>query len=98
MLVPHALVLLAHVDAVADARNRGDDPGLAQPLAQRRDGDAYGVGERVGVLVPGPLEQFLSTDHATLGSDQDLEHGKLLAGERDVAAVAVDLAAERVQP
>src|SRR5262249_46982872 len=31
------------------------------------------------------------------GGDEDVEHGELLAGERDVAAVAVDLAAERIQ-
>src|ERR1700732_4031987 len=31
------------------------------------------------------------------GSDEDFEHCELFPGERDVAAVAVDLAAERIQ-
>ena len=86
------------VDAVAGAGDRGDDRGFAEALAQRRDGDAHGVGERVGVLVPRPLEQLLGADDAAFGGDEDFEHGELLAGQRDVAAVAVDLAAERIQP
>src|SRR4051812_15586753 len=100
-LGPGALVTRttgARVDAVADARDGGDHPGLAEPLAQRRDGDAYGVGERVGVRVPRPLEQLLGADHPTVGGDQHLEHRELLAGEGDVPPVAVDLAAERVEP
>src|SRR5207248_1536708 len=32
------------------------------------------------------------------GSDEDFEHCELLPGQRDVAAVAVDLSAERIQP
>jgi transposase len=39
------------VDAVAGAGHGGDDPGFAEPFAQCRDGDAHGVGERVGVKV-----------------------------------------------
>src|SRR5207245_1407935 len=69
-----------------------------EPLAQPRDGDPHGVGERVRVLIPRALEQLLGADHATFGGDQDLEHRELLAGERDVAVVAEDLAAERVEP
>src|SRR6186997_1415608 len=97
--MPGALATLARpggVDAVADAGNRGDQPRFAEAFAQRRDGDAYGVGERVGVLVPGPFQQLFGTDDTTLRGDEDLEHGELLAGQRDVAVVAVDLAAERV--
>src|SRR5207244_11968301 len=33
-----------------------------------------------------------------VGSDEHFEHGELLPGQRDVAAVAVDLTAERIQP
>src|SRR2546421_2062395 len=84
-------------DAVPDAGHGGDDPGLAESFAQGRDGDAHGVGEGVCVLVPRPFQEIFGADDAAFGSDQNFEHGELLAGERDVAAVAVDLAAERVQ-
>ena len=86
------------VDAVADAGHGGDDPGLAEALAQARDRDAHGVRERVGVLVPRSRQQLLGADDTAFGGDEDLEHGELLPGQRDVAAVAVDLAAERIQP
>src|ERR1700691_4201724 len=85
------------VNAVTGAGHGGDDPGLAEALAQCRDGDAHSVGERVCVLVPGSFQEFLGADHTAFGGDEDFEHGELLAGERDVPAVAVDLAAERVQ-
>src|SRR3954471_17309593 len=85
-------------DAVPGAGYGGDDPRFAEPFAQCRDGDAHGVGERVGVLIPGPFEELFGADDAAFGSDEDLEHGELLPGQRDVAAVAVNLAAERIQP
>jgi hypothetical protein len=88
----------AGVDAIADARLRGDDPRRAEPFAQGGDGDADGVGEGVGVLVPGALQQLFGADDPALGGDEDFEHGELLAGERDVAPVAEDLAAEGIQP
>ena len=47
------------VDAVAGAGDGGDDPGFAEPLAQCRDRDAHGVGERVGVLDPTPASGAL---------------------------------------
>src|SRR5690242_11670664 len=81
------------VDAVADAGHRGDDPGLAESLAQGRDRDAYGVGEGVGVLVPCPLQELFGADDTAFGGDENFEHGELLPGQRDVAAVTVDLAA-----
>src|SRR4029453_13323546 len=37
-------------------------------------------------------------DDTAFGSDKDFEHCELLPGQRDVAAVAVDLSAERIQP
>src|SRR5512140_2031075 len=86
------------VDAVAGAGCRGDDPGFAESLAQGRDRDAHGVGERVGVLVPCPLQELFGADDTTFGCDENFEHGELLPGQRDVAAVPVDLAAERIQP
>src|SRR5439155_18962433 len=37
-------------------------------------------------------------DDTAFGGDENFEHGELLPGQGDVAAVAVDLAAERIQP
>ena len=88
----------AGADAVADAGHGDDEPRFAEAFAQRRDCDAYGVGERVCMLVPCPFEELLGADDAALGGDEDLEHGELLASQRDVAAVAIDLAAKRIQP
>ena len=47
--------------------------------------------------IPRPLQELFGADDTAFGRDEDFEHGELLAGERDVAAVAVDLAAERIQ-
>src|SRR6478672_8813147 len=86
------------VDPVAGAGHGGDQPWFAESLAEGRDRDADGVGEGVGVLVPGSLQQLLGTDDTALGDDEDLEDRELLPGERDVAAVAEDLPAEGVDP
>src|SRR3954451_20376306 len=86
------------VDAVAGAGHRGDDPGFAEAFAQCRDRDAHGVGERVGVPIPRPLQELFGADDTAFGGDENLEHGELLPGQRDVAPVAVDLAAERIEP
>ena len=47
---------------------------------------------------PTPVQELFGADDTAFGGDEDFEHGELLAGERDVAAVAVDLAAERIEP
>ena len=96
-LLPHARCRL-RVDAVADAGHGGDDPGFAEPFAQCRDRDAHGVGERVCVLIPRSRQELFGADDTAFGSDEDFEHCELLPGQRDVAAVAVDLSAERIQP
>ena len=93
-----ALGVRLRVDAVPDAGHGGDDPGFAEPFAQSRDRDAHGVGERVCVLVPRSRQELFGADDTAFGGDEDLEHCELLPGQRDVAAVAVDLAAERIQP
>src|SRR6266576_126051 len=85
------------VDAVPGAGRGGDDRGFAEAFAQCRDCDAHGVGERVGVLIPRSLQEFFGADDTAFGGDEDVEHGELLAGERDVVTVPVDLAAEWVQ-
>src|SRR6185369_11698118 len=104
-LRPGALSTLAsfvtsrlRLDPVAGARHGGDHPGLAEPLAQPRDGDAHGVRERVRVLVPRSRQELFGAHDAPFGSDQDLEHRELLPGQRDVAAVAIDLPPEGIQP
>jgi len=50
------------VDAVAGAGDGGDDPRFAKPLAQSRDRDAHGVGERVCVLIPRPFQELFGAD------------------------------------
>src|SRR6187401_3267133 len=89
---------LLRVDAVADTGQRGDDPGLAEAFPECRDGDPHGVGERVRVRVPRLRQELFGADNAAFGGDEDFEHGELLPGQRDVAALAVDLSAERVHP
>src|SRR6187397_335217 len=79
------------VDAVSHARHSGDDPGLAETLAQPRDRDPHGVRERVGVLVPRAFEQLLGADDTAVRSDENLEHRELLPRQCDVPVVAVDL-------
>src|SRR4051812_9342453 len=98
MVCSLTLVASVGVDAVPGAGHGGDDPGFAEALAQCRDGDAHGVGERVRVPVPRSLQELFGADDTALSGDQDLEHGELLAGERHVAIIAVDLAAEGVHP
>src|SRR5688572_15645382 len=83
-------------DAVPGAGYGGDDLGFAEAFAQCRDRDAHGVGERVRVLVPRPFQELFGADDTAFRSDEDLEDRELLPGQRDVAAVAVDLAAERI--
>src|SRR5436305_6840591 len=90
--------MLSTLDAVPDAGHGGDDPGFAEPLAQSRDRDAHGVGERVCVLVPCSREELFGADDAAFSGDEHFEDRELLPGQRDVAAVAVDLTAERIQP
>src|SRR5689334_19628401 len=85
------------VDAVPDAGHGRDDPGVAEPLAQCRDRDAHGVGEGVGILVPRLLQELFGADDAAFGIDENLQYCELLPCERDVAAVAVDLSAKRIQ-
>src|SRR3954463_12227509 len=85
-------------DAVPGARHGRDDRRFAEPFAQCRDRDAHGVGERVCILIPCSLQELFGADDAAFGGDENFEHGELLAGERDVAPVAVDLPAERIQP
>src|SRR5947209_2947856 len=70
-------------DAVSGAGHGGDDRGFAEALAQSRDRNANGVGERVGVLIPGPLQQLFGADDTSFGGDEHFEHGELLAGQRD---------------
>src|SRR3954453_16414403 len=102
MLKPRRLATLSspavllRVDAVADAGHGGDDPGPPEPLAQPGHRDADCVRERVRVLIPRPRQKIFRADDAALGGDENLEHCELLPGQRDVAAVAEDLAPKRI--
>jgi glycopeptide antibiotics resistance protein len=86
----------AGVDSIADTGHSRDQPGFAQSLTQGRDCDSHRVGERIGVLIPCSLEKFLGTDDSTLRGSEHLQHRELFAGERNVAAIPIDLAPERV--
>ena len=57
---------------------------VAQLAAQRHHGHPDGVGERVGVLVPGLLQQLLGADHPAAGAQQHVIEwrDRLRAGER----------------
>src|SRR4051812_34247747 len=71
-------------DPVAGAGHRDDDRGLAELAAQGHDGDAYDVGERVRVLVPGLLQELLGGDDCALAAQQYFQDGELLGGELDL--------------
>src|SRR5215472_18224007 len=73
-------------DPVAGLGDRVDDRRVAELAAQPADGDLHRGGERVGHLVPHPLEQFLGRDHPALGGEQQLEHPELLRAEVQGAA------------
>ena len=45
-----------------------------------------------------PAATGFGADDAAFGGDEDFEHRELLAGQRDIAAVAVDLSAEGIHP
>src|SRR5215218_4185729 len=60
----------AGVDSVADAGHGGDEPWFAESFAQCGDGDAHGVGEGVGVLVPGPFQELFGADDTAFGGDR----------------------------
>jgi hypothetical protein len=61
------------------------------------DGDLDGLGERVGVLVPDPGQEILGAEDTGGCFEEGLEHGEFLDRDVDVAAVAGDGAAERVE-
>ena len=58
---------------------------------------AHGVGEGICVSRPMLALELFGADDAAFGCDEDFEHGELLPGERDLAAVAVDISSERIQ-
>ena len=84
-------------DAVSDPGCVLDDLRLSELAAQAADRDAYRVGERVGVLVPGLLEQSFRAERARADPEQRFEHGELFGGEIEPSAVAGGSASERVE-
>src|SRR5919197_2660189 len=61
-------------DAVSDARDGLDQWWVAQLAAQHHDGEPDHAGERVGVLVPGLLQQLFGGHRATVAAQQFGEH------------------------
>ena len=84
-------------DAVSDAGRVLDDVRFSELAAQAADRDADGVGERVGVLIPGLLEQSFCAERAGAGPEQRFEHGELFGGEVELSAVAGGGTGERVE-
>lgn len=65
---------------------RPDQLGLAQLPAQRVHHQPHRVGERVGVRVPGLLQQVLGAHHPAFRPHQQFQDGQFLRGEPDVGA------------
>ena len=74
-----------------------DDLWLAEFASESSDGDLDGVGEWVGVFVPGLLEEPLCAERAGAGFEQGLEHSALFWGQLDGLSVAGDGAGERIE-
>src|SRR5579864_1905860 len=84
-------------DPVADAGDGLDERGVAEFAAEPADGDLDGLGERVGVLVPGLGEEVFGAEGGGSRSEERLEHGEFLHRDVNLAAVAGYSAAERVE-
>ena len=82
----------AGVDAVPRTHDGVDDRRLAELAPQRHHRDPHRGGERVGVLVPYPVEQLLAAHDGALRREQCLQDAELLAGQLDQLAVAGDRA------
>src|SRR5262245_57959380 len=59
-------------DPIAGLGDRVDERGVAELGPQPADGDLDGLGERVGALVPDPLQQLLGRNRPAGGGEQDL--------------------------
>ena len=69
-------------DPVAALADGVDDGRVAELGPQPAHGLLDRGGERVGGLVPDPLQQFLGGDHPAGAGEQVLQHGELLGAER----------------
>ena len=84
-------------DPIADAGHRLDDPRFAEPLSEGGDRDAHRIRERVGVRIPGALEEVFGADHSATGRHQHVEDRELLTGQRDISTVPEHFAAEAIE-
>ena len=82
---------------VSDSGRVLDDLRFSELASQSADRDADGVGERVGVLIPGLLEQSLCAERARAGPEQRFEDSELLGGEVKLSPISSGGAAERVE-
>ena len=81
-----ARAAITGADPVAALADGLDERRIAELDPQPADGRADGGGERVGGLVPYPLEEFFGWDHSVAGAEQALEQGELLGGEHQAPA------------
>ena len=84
-------------DPVADARRDDDDRWVAELAPQAADGHRDGVGERVGVLVPGLFEQALGAEEGRRGADERFEDRELLDRKVQLPPIAGGRAPQRVK-
>src|SRR5690606_13394420 len=84
-------------EPVTGARHGGYEVRLTDGFSQCRDRHTRRGRERVGVFVPGLFQERLSADNATASTHQQLEDGKLLTGQPEVAPGAVGFAPKRIQ-
>jgi hypothetical protein len=61
------------------------------------DGHRHRLGERVGVLVPGLLQELLGAQVAGRGGHQRLQHGQFLRGQRERAALVPGEAGQAIE-
>src|SRR5215468_2865591 len=85
-------------DPVARPGDRLDDRGVAELGPQPAHCRLHRLAERVGRLVPDPLQELLAGDDGAAGAEQDLQHGELLRVEREFPARPGDLPTGGVQP
>jgi len=85
-------------DPVAGLGQRLDDRRVAELAPQPADRHLDRARERVGHLVPHPLQQFLGRDHPPLRGEQQLEHAELLRSQVQRSASPARAPPRRVEP
>jgi hypothetical protein len=84
-------------DPVSDSRGVLDRWGSSELAPEAADRDAYGVGERVDVLIPRLFEQAFCAECPGACLEQGLEDREFLGRQVGLPAVPSDGAPERIQ-